>query len=92
MRVSFKHKITLNRIMISLWEEFRMNGKTKKTYTGKCVDCGMSLELYEIDFKKRQRIMQCTRCGLYHFYKKSFFGKWKLVKACRVSDLWRKSK
>lgn len=69
-----------------------MNADTGKTYKGKCVDCGSSLDLYEIDFKKGRRIMQCTRCGLYHFYKKGFFGKWKLVKVGRVSDLWRKSK
>jgi DNA-directed RNA polymerase subunit RPC12/RpoP len=67
-----------------------MNADTDKTYKGKCVDCGSPLELYEIDFDKNRRIMQCTRCGLYHFYKKDFFGKWKLVKAGRVSDLWRK--
>jgi DNA-directed RNA polymerase subunit RPC12/RpoP len=69
-----------------------MNEKSGKTYTGKCVDCGSLLDLYEIDFDKGRRIMQCTRCGLYHFYKKGFFGKWKLVKVGRVSDLWRKSK
>jgi len=27
---------------------------------------------------------------LYHFYKKDFFGHWKLIKAGKVSDLWRK--
>ena len=67
-----------------------MDRKTEKTYTGKCVNCASHLELYEIDFDKGRRIMQCTRCGLYHFYKKGFFGKWKLVKAGRVSDLRRK--
>jgi DNA-directed RNA polymerase subunit RPC12/RpoP len=67
-----------------------MNERIDKTYIGKCIDCGSSLELYEIDFDKSKRIMQCTRCGLYHFYKKDFLGKWKLVKAGRVSDLWRK--
>ena len=67
-----------------------ISGKNDKTYGGKCVDCGSPLELYEIDFKKSRRIMQCTRCGLYHLYKKDFFGKWKLAKASRVSDLWRK--
>ena len=69
-----------------------MNEVSEKTYRGKCVDCGSPLELYEIDFKKSRRIMQCTRCGLYHLYKKDFVGKWKLVKASRVSDLWRKRK
>jgi len=67
-----------------------MNERIDKTYIGKCVDCGSPLELYEIDYEKGRRIMQCPQCGLYHFYKKDFFGKWKLVKAGRVSDLWRK--
>ena len=72
--------------------ELSMSGKNYRTYSDKCVDCGSPLELYEIDFDKGRRIMQCTRCGLYHFYKKDFLGKWKLVKAGRVSDLWRKPK
>jgi DNA-directed RNA polymerase subunit RPC12/RpoP len=67
-----------------------MSADTDRTYKGKCVDCGSPLELYEIDFDKSKRIMQCTKCGLYHFYKKDLFGKWKLVKAGRVSDLWGK--
>ncbi len=69
-----------------------MSGENEKAYGGECIDCRSSLELYEVDFERGQRIMQCTRCGLYHFYKKDFFGKWKLVKAGRVSDLWKKSK
>jgi DNA-directed RNA polymerase subunit RPC12/RpoP len=72
--------------------ELLMSGKNYRTYSDKCVDCGSPLELYEIDFDKSRRIMQCTQCGLYHFYKKDFLGKWKLVKAGRVSDLWRKPK
>ncbi|MEM3566132.1 MAG: hypothetical protein QXK18_04590 [Candidatus Bathyarchaeia archaeon] len=56
----------------------------------KCVECGTSLELYEMDYEKSRRIMQCPQCGLYHFYRKDFFGNWKLVKVGRVSDLWRK--
>ncbi len=58
----------------------------------KCVDCRSPLELYEIDFDKKRRILQCVRCGLYHFYRKDFFGKWKLVKAGKVSDLWKNQK
>lgn len=69
-----------------------MDGKSGRRYTGECVDCGSSLELYEVDYNKGHKIMQCTSCGLFHFYTKGFFGKWKLVKASRVSDLWRKSK
>jgi len=67
-----------------------MDSDADKTYTGECVDCGSLLELYEIDFEKDRRIMHCTNCGLYHFYKKDFLGKWKLVKASRVSDFWKK--
>lgn len=62
----------------------------ERTYVGDCVDCGSPLELYEVDFEKNRRILQCTQCGLFHLYKKDFLGKWKLVKAGRVSDLWRK--
>ncbi|MEM2465973.1 MAG: hypothetical protein QXZ47_01575 [Candidatus Bathyarchaeia archaeon] len=58
--------------------------------TFECVECGAELKLYEMDYEKNRRIMQCPRCGLYHFYKRNFFGKWKLVKVGRVSDLWRK--
>jgi len=81
-------------VKIDYWHRSisKMSTETDKTYTGKCVDCGSLLELYEVDFEKNRRIMQCTRCGLYHFYKKDFFGKWKLVKAGKVSDLWRSLK
>lgn len=78
--------------MISTLEVVDMSGGTERTYSGECLDCGSHLELYEIDFERGRRIMQCTRCGLYPFYRKDFFGKWKLVKAGRVSDLWKKSK
>jgi hypothetical protein len=61
-----------------------------RSYKGKCLDCSSSLELYEIDFEKRRRVMQCRQCGLYHLYKRDFFGKWKLIKASRVSNMWRK--
>ena len=67
-----------------------MSSDTDKTYSGECVNCGSPLELYEIDFDKNVRIMQCTKCGLYHFYKKDFLGKWKLIKASRLSDLLKK--
>jgi DNA-directed RNA polymerase subunit RPC12/RpoP len=67
-----------------------MSAETGKTYPGACVDCGSPLTLYEMDFEKNRRILQCTQCGLFHFYKKDFLGKWKLVKAGRVSGLWKK--
>ncbi|NIR13296.1 MAG: hypothetical protein GWN86_04830 [Desulfobacterales bacterium] len=58
----------------------------QKEFKGKCVDCHGSLELYEVDFKNKTKILLCKRCGLLHLYKKSFFGGWKLVKARKVSD------
>lgn len=61
----------------------------RKRHTGKCVDCGGELELYEMDLEKRRRILRCKNCGLFHFYKLDFWGKWKFVKAARISDLWR---
>ncbi|MGD8565202.1 MAG: hypothetical protein PVF96_02510 [Candidatus Bathyarchaeota archaeon] len=63
-----------------------MTVDSEKTYKGKCIDCNSILELYQIDFAKGQRTMQCTHCGLFHFYKKNFVGKWKLIKAGRASD------
>ncbi len=61
----------------------------KRKHKGVCIDCGEVLELYMLDLKKRRRILQCTHCGLYHFYKKDMLGKWKVVKAAKVPDLWR---
>ena len=58
-------------------------------HRGVCIDCGNVLELYMLDLKKGRRILQCTHCGLYHFYKKDLFGKWKVVKAAKYPDLWR---
>ncbi|MEM2911965.1 MAG: hypothetical protein QW146_05615 [Candidatus Bathyarchaeia archaeon] len=57
-----------------------MNTTSDDECTGKCVDYSSSLELYEIDFDKGKRIMQCTRCGLYHFYKEDFLGNGSLLK------------
>jgi DNA-directed RNA polymerase subunit RPC12/RpoP len=65
-----------------------MNKQERKAYKGTCIDCGEELELYEIDFEKKRKILRCKKCGLFHFYKANFWGKWKLVKAGRVSDLW----
>lgn len=67
-----------------------MSAETGRTYKSECVDCGSPLEFYEIDFDKGRQIMQFACRGLYHSYKKAFFGKWKLVKAGCVSDLWMK--
>jgi len=52
-----------------------------KTQSGRCKNCGSPLELFELDFKKSQRIMKCTRCGMLHFYKKDIIGKWRIFKA-----------
>lgn len=69
-----------------------MGKKIGKPSLLKCVGCQASLELYEIEFDKNRRTLQCTTCGLYHFYKKNFLGKWKLLKASRISDFWKKEK
>lgn len=61
----------------------------KRKHTGHCIDCSDILELYMLDLKKGIRILQCTRCGLYHYYKKDLFGKWKVIKASKVPDLFR---
>ena len=58
----------------------------KKENIGKCVDCHGSLDLYEVDFKNKTRVLLCKRCAMLHLYKKSFLGGWKLVKARKMSD------
>jgi len=66
-----------------------VNGEeTRRKHTGQCLDCGKALELYMLDLKKSRRVLHCVSCGLYHFYKKDFFGKWKLARAAKVPDLW----
>ncbi len=65
----------------------RMTQVKERKYTGKCVDCAGPLELYEIDKKKNTKIMKCQKCGLLHFYKQSFFGKWKLLKMTKRDPL-----
>jgi len=57
--------------------------KETKQHTGKCYDCGGSLELYEMDLNKATKIMLCTNCGLYHFFKKDFIGNYKLIKVSK---------
>ena len=69
-----------------------MSGENEKKYSGSCIDCKSPLDLFEVDFEKGRRIMHCTNCSLYHFYKKDFFGNWKLKKTGRVSDFWKNSK
>lgn len=55
----------------------------QKLKTGRCKNCDYPLEVYEIDFKKNTKILRCQRCGLYHYYKKDFVGKWRLLKAVK---------
>jgi hypothetical protein len=52
-------------------------------HTGKCYDCGAALELYEMDMKKSTKIMLCQTCGLFHFYKKDFVGRYRLTKVSK---------
>jgi hypothetical protein len=61
-------------------------GKETK-HTGKCYDCGGSLELYEMDLTKSTKIMLCKTCGLFHFYKKDFIGNYKLTKVSKNSEV-----
>ena len=86
MRQHLKVKITFR------FQVVNMSRENERAYGGECIDCSSCLELYEIDFESGKRVMQCTHCGLYHFYSKDFFGKWKLVKAGRVADMWKKTK
>jgi predicted nucleic-acid-binding Zn-ribbon protein len=55
----------------------------QKLHTGKCQNCGYTLELYEIEIKKSRRVMRCERCGMLHFYKKDILGRWSLYKASK---------
>jgi len=57
-----------------------------KKYSGECYDCGGTLELIELDIKKATKIMQCQNCGLFHFYKKDFFGKYNLLRVTKNPD------
>lgn len=54
---------------------------TSKTQKSKCKNCGSSLELYELDFRRSTKLMKCTRCGMLHMYRKDIIGKWRLLKA-----------
>ena len=63
-------------------------GEAQRKHTGRCIDCGAVLQLYKLDLKKGRRMLVCSRCGLYHFYKKDFLGKWKLLQASKVDDMW----
>jgi len=58
-------------------------GANAKPHTRACYDCGNYLELYEIDMEKGTRILRCPVCGLFHFYKKDFFGGWKTLKVTK---------
>jgi len=37
-------------------------------HKGKCEGCNGPLELYEVDYEKKTRILICKRCDLLHFY------------------------
>ncbi len=57
--------------------------RKEETRAGKCYDCGGPLALYEIDLEKSTKILLCQNCGLFHFYKKDFVGKYKLMKVSK---------
>jgi DNA-directed RNA polymerase subunit RPC12/RpoP len=56
----------------------------EKKHTGKCLDCGGPLELFELDIQKGTKIMKCQNCSLFHFYKKDFLGGYKLTKVSKA--------
>jgi len=58
--------------------------ESQKTQKGKCKCCGSSLELYELDVRRSQKILKCQRCGALHLYKKNIVGKWRLEKAQKI--------
>jgi len=59
----------------------------EKKHVGKCFDCDGPTELVELDVNKGTKIMQCQVCGLFHFYKKDFLGRWRLVKVSKVGSV-----
>jgi NMD protein affecting ribosome stability and mRNA decay len=54
-----------------------------KRHTGMCFDCGGPLELFELDVKKATKVMICQSCGLFHFYRKGFLGKYILLRVTK---------
>jgi hypothetical protein len=64
--------------------DFHMSSEPMKKHTGKCFDCEGQTELVEFDVKTETRIMQCQKCGLYHFLRKDFFGGWTLLKVSKM--------
>lgn len=67
------------------WVFHLAEGKTRR-HTGKCCDCSGPLELFEVDMQKSTKIMACHNCGLFHYYKKDFFGNYKLLKATKIPE------
>lgn len=62
---------------------FCMFKDNAKKHTGKCYDCGGTLELFELDMKNSTKTMLCQSCGMFHFYKKDFLGNYKLIKVSK---------
>jgi len=60
-----------------------MMASNGKRITGTCIDCGCVLELFEMDMKKGVKILKCQECGMFHLYKKDFFGAYKVVKVSK---------
>ena len=54
-----------------------------ETSTSGCYDCGGNLKLYEMDMRKDTKVMRCQGCGLFHLYKRDFFGRWKILKVTK---------
>ena len=50
------------------------------------------MDLFEMDLQNSKIVMFCRACGLFHYYKKDFFGNWKLRKASKTPEITYDSK
>ena len=65
---------------------FQLTEEKTRRHTGKCYDCSGPLELIEVDMQNSTKIMACQNCGLFHYFKKDFFGNYKLLKASKIRE------
>ena len=60
--------------------------KTKK-HVDKCYNCSSPTDLFEMDLQKQKKVMFCRGCGLFHYYKRDFFGNWELRKVSKTPEI-----
>ncbi len=58
-----------------------MFGESKKKPD--CVECGNTLQLFELNADRQIKIMKCEDCSLYHIFAKDVFGGWKVKKVTK---------